>query len=156
MNDGQTLVLFPKALDVSSGDPAKDKRIHEHIQSAEERSEQKMLIALVTVTRIDAAGKPLNLSSLTPDQAASLARQLANDRASRIYGSQPFQDGQPARLQDGRWVWNEHVGYGYRATVQPAADGSTNWTDVQLWDDRIALPLIILHANGSRRPAPLP
>jgi beta-lactamase regulating signal transducer with metallopeptidase domain len=156
MNDGQTLVLFPKARDVSSGDPAKDKRIREHIQSAEERSGQKVLIALVTVTRVDAAGKPLNLSSLTPEQAASMARQLANDRASRIYGSQPFQDGQPARLQDGRWVWNEHVGYGYHATVQLAEDGSTNWTDVQLWDDRIALPLIILHVNGSRGAAPLP
>jgi uncharacterized protein YcfL len=74
-------------------------------------------------------------ASLTPEQAKAMAIRLANDKAATLYHSQPFQDGQPARLVAGRWVWTDTRGFGLadiQATVELAADGSTNHVDLQL------------------------
>jgi hypothetical protein len=76
---------------------------------------------------------------LTPEQAKAMAIQLANDKAATLYQSRPFQDGQPARLIGGRWVWTDARGFGHadiQATVELAADGSTNHVDLQLLDSQ--------------------
>ena len=73
--------------------------------------------------------------SLTPEQAKTLALRLANDMAATLYDSQPFQDGQSARLIGGRWVWTDIRGFGHadiQATVELAADGSTSHVDLQI------------------------
>jgi len=78
--------------------------------------------------------------SLTADQAGTVALQLANDKASTLYHCRPFQDGSPARLAAGRWVWKQRKGYGqgdYQATVELAANGSTNNVEVFLLDNRV-------------------
>ena len=74
-------------------------------------------------------------ASLTAEQAKATAIQLANDKAATLYHTQPFQDGQPARFMGGRWVWTDTRGFGHadiQATVELAADGSTNHVDLQL------------------------
>jgi hypothetical protein len=65
-------------------------------------------------------------ATLTPEQAKTIAIQLANNTASTLYKCQPFHDGQPAAFVSGHWVWRELVPGDYEATVQLAADGSTN------------------------------
>jgi len=79
-------------------------------------------------------------SSLTADQARTLARQLANDQARALYGSQPFLNGAPARFVQGRWIWSDRRGFGLgdmQATVTLAADGSPHSVDVMLFDSRL-------------------
>jgi len=76
-------------------------------------------------------------TTLTADQARTLARQLANEQARSLYGSEPFWNGAPARFVQGRWVWNDGRGYGLgdiRATVSFAADGTSRSVDVMLLD----------------------
>jgi hypothetical protein len=64
--------------------------------------------------------------SLTADQAKAVAIRLANEKAAVTYHSQPFHDGQPPSFVAGHWVWR-HLGTGdIEATVELAADGSTN------------------------------
>ena len=68
-------------------------------------------------------------ATLTAEQATSLAIRLANDKAREqgFYGS--FTNGQPADFVAGHWIWHSHVetpGRRYDATVELAADGSTN------------------------------
>lgn len=89
-------------------------------------------------------------TSLTPEQATTLALQLANDKAAALYQSQPFHDGQPAQLVDGRWVWTDVRGFGradIQATVELATDGSTNRVDLQLLDSQNPL----FNGSGGRR-----
>jgi hypothetical protein len=78
--------------------------------------------------------------SLTADQAEAVSIQLANEKASTIYHCQPFRDdGQPARVVAGLWVWTELRGCGQvdlQATIELAMDGSTHSVDVQLLDCR--------------------
>ena len=77
--------------------------------------------------------------TLNADQARTLARQLANERARSAYGLQPFWNGAPARFVHGRWVWNDRRAYGIgdvEATVSFAADGSSREVDVLLLDTR--------------------
>lgn len=72
---------------------------------------------------------------LTPEQAKIMATQLANEKAGAIYHSQPFQDGKPPSFIQGHWIWRDTRGYGrgdIQATVELAADGSTNHVDLQL------------------------
>ena len=79
-------------------------------------------------------------ASLTAAQAKSVAMRLANDKASILYHCQPFRDGQPARFVAGHWVWMGRQGYGhddFQATVEIAANGSTNSVDVQLLDSKL-------------------
>jgi hypothetical protein len=76
-------------------------------------------------------------TSLTAEQAKTLAMRLANDQASRLYHSQPFVAGQPAQFEAGHWLWVARQGFGHgdiQATVELAADGSTNSVDLQLFD----------------------
>lgn len=73
--------------------------------------------------------------ALTPDQAKTLALQLANDKAYFLYHCRPFRDGQPAQLVAGHWVWSARQGLGHgdiEAQVEFAADGSTNQVDCKI------------------------
>ena len=83
-------------------------------------------------------------ASLTAEQAKTVAMRLANDKAFTIYHCQPFRDGQPARFVAGQWVWVGLQGFGHgdlQATVQLAADGSTNSVDLRLLDSQNQLRL---------------
>jgi hypothetical protein len=77
--------------------------------------------------------------TLTPQQATSLAIELANDKSVSSYGFRPFRDGlQPARLVDGRWRWTGLKAFGRGdicAVVEMSADGSTHEIDLQLLDN---------------------
>ena len=78
-------------------------------------------------------------ASLTAEQAKSDAMRLANDKASVFYHCQPFRDGKPAQLEAGHWVWVGRQGYGhgdFQATVELAANGSTNKVDLQLFNSQ--------------------
>ena len=78
-------------------------------------------------------------ASLTAEQAKTVAMRLANDKASTLYHCQPFRDGQPARFVTGQWFWVDLRGFGHgdiQATVQLAADGSTNSVDLRLLDSQ--------------------
>lgn len=76
-------------------------------------------------------------ASLTAVQAQIVALRLANDKASTFYHRQPFHDGQPARFVADHWVWTDKQAFGrgdLEATVELAADGSTNNVDLNLLD----------------------
>ena len=76
---------------------------------------------------------------LTAEQAQSVAVHLANSKASTLYHCQPFSSSRPARYTQGHWVWSDRHGYGMgdiEATVELAADGSTNSVDLKLLDSR--------------------
>ena len=78
-------------------------------------------------------------ASLTAEQATTVAVRLANDKAFTLYHCQPFRDGQPARFVAGQWVWVDLQGLGHgdiQATVQLAADGSTNSVDLKFLDSQ--------------------
>ena len=64
--------------------------------------------------------------SLTADQAKAVAIQLANEKAAVTYHSQPFHDGQPPSFVAGHWTWRQLGTGDIEATVELAADGSTN------------------------------
>jgi hypothetical protein len=76
-------------------------------------------------------------ASLTTEQATTTAMRLANDKASTLYQHRPFVAGQPAQFVAGHWLWDARQGYGLgdiQATVELAADGSTNNVDLHLFD----------------------
>ncbi len=78
-------------------------------------------------------------AGLTADQARSMAVQLANDKAAELYGCRPFHDNLSAHFAAGCWRWTTRQGAGYtdfQATVELAADGSTNHVEVQWLDSR--------------------
>ena len=78
-------------------------------------------------------------ASLTTEQATITATRLANDKASALYQHQPFVAGQPAQFVAGHWLWVARQGFGsgdIQATVELAADGSTNKVDLQLFDSK--------------------
>src|ERR1017187_8589200 len=78
-------------------------------------------------------------ASLTTEQATTIAIRLANDKASTLYQHQPFVAGQPAQFMAGHWLWVARQGFGrgdIQATVELAADGSTNSVSLQLFDSR--------------------
>jgi hypothetical protein len=79
-------------------------------------------------------------TALSAMQAQTLAVQLANDKADTLFHRRPFQGEQPAHLEHGRWIWTDSRGVGlrdFRARVELAADGSTNFVDVILWDSAL-------------------
>ena len=79
-------------------------------------------------------------ASLTAEQAKTLAMRLANDKASPIYHRQLFHDGQPATFESDHWVWRELVPGDIEATVELAADGSTNTVIINQLVDKVILP----------------
>jgi len=77
--------------------------------------------------------------ALTAEQAQATALELANLKAQELYGRQPFGNGQPAHLEQWRWVWTARQGYGQgdiEVTVELALDGSTNKVDLKLLHSR--------------------
>lgn len=141
--DGRTLVLFPvpDQVSLSVTNEILRKSVADYLRKDGQKDKNKVLLVFVTATLIDAAGNRIHSDDerpiapyLTAEQATAMARQLANDKAFHFYESRPFRDGQPARLQAGHWSWEEYAGYGFHATVQLAANGSTNSTDVQFLD----------------------
>ena len=82
-------------------------------------------------------------ASLTTEQATTIAMRLANDKASTLFQHQPFVAGQPAQFVADHWLWVARQGFGHsdiQATVELAADGTTNHVDIQLSDSQ-NLPL---------------
>ena len=78
-------------------------------------------------------------ASLTTEQATLTAVRLANAKAATLYQHQPFVARQPARFVMGHWLWEARQGFGrgdIQATVELAADGSTNSITLQLFDSR--------------------
>lgn len=69
-----------------------------------------------------------------------MATRLANDQASALYACQPFHDGQPANFTDGHWHWKQLLPGDYEATVELAANGSTNRVRVYWLDPSAAIP----------------
>jgi hypothetical protein len=84
-----------------------------------------------------------NSAPLTVEQAQSAAVHLANSRASSLYHCEPFSGSSNVpHFTQGRWVWSDRHGYGagdIEATVELAADGSTNSVDLKVLDNR-AIP----------------
>jgi hypothetical protein len=79
-------------------------------------------------------------AQLTATQAQELALRLANDKADGLFHHRPFQNDQPASFVEGRWIWTDSHGVGLtdlRATVELAANGSTNSVDVKIFDDAL-------------------
>jgi hypothetical protein len=76
-------------------------------------------------------------TSLSDAQATMMARQLANKQATLLYNCQPFHDGQPADFRNGHWHWTELCSGDYEATVELAANGSTNRVKVYWLYDSI-------------------
>jgi hypothetical protein len=78
-------------------------------------------------------------AALNADQARIMAVQLANDKAAELYRCRPFQDTATVRFDAGHWVWTERRAAGhsdFQATVELAANGSTNRVDIQLLDSQ--------------------
>jgi hypothetical protein len=79
---------------------------------------------------------------LTAEQAQKISVRLASEKAGALYHCRPFVGDEPARFAQGRWVWTGRQGYGHldiQATVELAANGSTNGVDVKLLDARPVL-----------------
>ncbi|HEX4264285.1 MAG TPA: hypothetical protein VH597_08090 [Verrucomicrobiae bacterium] len=94
------------------------------------------LIAVFALLLVGCESSKTN-TSITSAQAAALSAQLANDKADAAYHRRPFQNNQPAQFKDGRWVWTDGHGAGaldIQATVELAANGSTNSVDVKVMD----------------------
>jgi hypothetical protein len=65
-------------------------------------------------------------ASLTADQAKVIAIRLANKQAAATFHTQPFHGGQPPSFEAGHWTWKQLGPGDIEATVELAADGSTN------------------------------
>ena len=65
-------------------------------------------------------------ASLTADQAEAVAIRLANEKAAATYHSKPFHAGQSPSFAAGHWTWRQLGTGDIEATVELAADGSTN------------------------------
>jgi len=99
----------------------------------------KIASILISVVLLTGCASSPQSSSLSAEQAGTLAMRLANDKASTVYHCQPFRDGQPAHFVDGHWIWTSQQGYGLgdiQARVELAPDGSTHSVDLQLLDSR--------------------
>ena len=98
---------------------------------------------LIAVTILLVGCGSRSSAPLTVEQAQSVVVQLANSKASTLYHCEPFSSrSQPPRYTQGRWVWSDRQAYGagdIEATVELAADGSTNNVDLKLLDNRAIL-----------------
>jgi hypothetical protein len=79
-------------------------------------------------------------ASLTADQAKTVAIHLANEKAAATYHSQSFHDGQPPSFVAGHWTWRQLGTGDIEATVELAADGSTNSVALIQLVDKVILP----------------
>jgi hypothetical protein len=78
-------------------------------------------------------------TKLTAEQAGALALQLANEKAQALYNCQPFRNGRPAELAQGKWVWHDRRTQGavdVEATVRFALDGTDPDVKVTPQDSR--------------------
>ena len=78
-------------------------------------------------------------SALTAEEARSLAQQLANQEAQRLYICQPFINPPPAKFVNGHWTWHclQSCGQGdLDATVEFAANGADPKVSVSQLDSR--------------------
>jgi len=108
------------------------------------------LIAISALLLAGCESSTVNIP-LTADQATILSVQLANEKANSLYHRQPFESKQPAQFENGRWIWIGSQGVGildYQATVELAANGSTNSVDVRLTDDALH-PQMVVPDDGS-------
>jgi hypothetical protein len=83
---------------------------------------------------------------LTAEQARALSVQLANDKAEAVFHRRPFENKQQPQFENGRWIWTASQGVGtldYQATVELAANGSTNNVDVRLTDDALHPQMVV-------------
>jgi len=97
------------------------------------------LLCTIGITLLVAGCTNPRSSQLTAEQARLTAVHLANSKASELYHCQPFSSNQLARFSEGRWVWSDQQGYGFgdiEATVELAADGTTNRVDLKLLESR--------------------
>ena len=80
--------------------------------------------------------------ALSVEQATALARKLANEQAQARYNCQPFRNGPPARLAEGRWIWQDLKAQGQtdvEGSVSFAPDGANPSVRVILLDNRLGL-----------------
>ena len=97
------------------------------------------LILVLAFILVGCESSRQSVSSLTADQAKTLAMRLANEKAATLYHSQPFVAGQPAQFVADHWLWIARQGFGHgdiQATVELARDGSTNSVYIQLFDNQ--------------------
>jgi hypothetical protein len=76
-------------------------------------------------------------ATLSAEEARSLARRIANEKAKELYGCEPFTDWALASLDETGWFWSSRRAHGHgdlEATVRFAADGSKESVDVFLLD----------------------
>jgi hypothetical protein len=92
----------------------------------------KMASVIVVAVLLVGCERSQPRASLSAGQATRLAIELANARAEATYHRQPFQDGRPARFESGRWFWSALAPGDLEATVELAADGSTNHVTLDL------------------------
>jgi hypothetical protein len=95
---------------------------------------KRSIVLLFALTLVGCRSLP-PARSLTAAQASALSVQLVNAKAEVLYSHQPFQGGQPAKFEAGRWVWSEKRGFGTAdiyAVVDLAADGSTNNVSIEM------------------------
>ena len=100
------------------------------------------VICLIVFAVVFGGCAPRKRAPLSAEQAQSVAVRLANSKASTLYRCEPFGSRQAARFSQGRWLWSDRQGYGtgdIEATVELAADGSTNRVDIRLLDNRAIL-----------------
>lgn len=107
---------------------------------------KKSFIIISALLLVGCAGSRQS-ASLTAEQAKILAMRLANDKAFTLYHCQPFRDGRPAHFGAGHWIWVDEQGLSHcdiLATVELAADGSTNNVDLKLFDseNQISTPVL--------------
>jgi hypothetical protein len=95
----------------------------------------KAIYVATVAVLLAGCASPRQTTSFTAGQAKTLAVNLSNDKAFMVYGCRPFHDGAPACLIEGRWVWTDLGGvgcYDLEATVELAADGSTNQVELKV------------------------
>lgn len=107
--------------------------------SGDDRAFMKVSFIIIAALLIVGCESSRQSTSLTSEQATTIAIRLANDKASTLYQRQPFVAGQPAQLVAGHWLWVARQGFGHgdiQARVELAMDGSTNHVDLQLFDSQ--------------------
>ena len=81
--------------------------------------------------------RPRLPATLSAEEARSLARRIANEKAKELYGCEPFTDWALASLDETGWFWSSRRARGHgdlEATVHFSADGSKESVDVFLLD----------------------
>jgi len=92
----------------------------------------KTLLVIVSGVILVGCASSQPRASLSAEQATTLAIQLANAKAEATYHRRPFHDGQTATFESGHWAWRELATGDLEATVEIAADSSTNSVGLNL------------------------